>query len=194
MTVGGDGLSDWATALYTAAAQSYAVGKRMPDRIWCSLDVWAALGAMTDVGRLVLPPGGNNDNAAGSSSLSDFRGDVLGLPRIVVPEFAPGTCVVGPSTLYEAYEEIIGLLSVIEPSILGVEVAYGGYVAYGSLQESAFTKRDASRADGDVEHSRGRRERRQRREQGRQRRQHNAPARQLPPRKSKGGRQSWRPG
>ena len=140
VAVAGGGLQDWATALYAAAAQSYAVGKRMPDRVWCALDVWAALGAMTDVGRLVLPPGGNNDTAAGSSSLADFRGDVLGLPRIVVPTFAPGTCIVGPSTLYEAYEEVIGLLSVVEPSILGVEVAYGGYVAYGSLQESAFVK------------------------------------------------------
>jgi hypothetical protein len=104
------------------------------------LDVWAALGSMTDVGRMVFPTSGNLDTAAGSSSLADFRGDVLGLPRIVVPEFAPGTCIVGPSTLYEAYEEVIGLLSVIEPSILGVEVAYGGYIAYGSLQESAFIK------------------------------------------------------
>ena len=140
VAVAGDGLQDWATALYTAAAQSYSIGRRMPDRIWCALDVWAALGSMTDVGRMVFPTSGNNDTAAGSSSLADFRGDVLGLPRIVVPEFAPGTCVVGPSTLYEAYEEVIGLLSVIEPSILGVEVAYGGYIAYGSLQESAFVK------------------------------------------------------
>ena len=140
VAVGGPGLQDWATALYTAAAQSYASGKRMPDRIWCALDVWAALGSMTDVGRIVLPTSGNNDTAAGSSSLADFRGDVLGLPRIVVPTFAAGTCIVGPSTLYEAYEEVIGLLSVVEPSILGVEVAYGGYVAYGSLAEVAFVK------------------------------------------------------
>jgi hypothetical protein len=49
-----------------------------------------------------------------------------------------GTCIVGPSTLFEAYEEVIGLLSVIEPSILGVEVAYGGYVAWGHLEPGAF--------------------------------------------------------
>ena len=49
----------------------------------------------------------------------------------MVPTFPAGTCIVGPSSLYEAYEEVIGLLSVIEPSILGVQVAYGGYVAFG---------------------------------------------------------------
>ena len=131
-------LAGWATALYVAAAQSYNAGKRMPDRVWCSLDVWAALGALVDVARLVMPSDGNNDTAAGSSTLASFRGDVIGLPRIVVPTFPAGTCIVGPSTMYEPYEEVIGLLSVVEPSILGVEVAYGGYLAYGTLAAPAF--------------------------------------------------------
>ena len=63
---------------------------------------------------------------------------MIGLPRIVVPTFAAGTCIIGPSNLFECYEEVIGLLSVIEPSILGVEVAYGGYVANGTLEPTAF--------------------------------------------------------
>jgi hypothetical protein len=48
--------------------------------------------------------------------------------------------IIGPSVFYEVYEETIGLLSVVEPSILGVEVAYGGYIAYGNLEEKAFAK------------------------------------------------------
>ena len=140
VAVAGDALADWATALYTAAAQSYAQTKRMPDRVWVSLDVWAVLGALTDVQRIVLPPGGNNDTAAGSSSLATFQGDVLGLPRIVVPTLPAGSCIVGSSVMYEAYEEVIGLLSVVEPSILGVTVAYGGYLAYGGLFEAGFIK------------------------------------------------------
>lgn len=131
-------LAEWSTALYTAAMRSYNAGFRMPDRVWCSLDVWASLGSLVDVARLALPPSGDLDEAAGSSSLADFRGDVIGLPRIVVPMFSDGTCIVGPSSLFEAYEEVIGLLSVIEPSILGVEVAYGGYLAQGSLFGGAF--------------------------------------------------------
>lgn len=136
--VASDDLAGWAAALYKAAAQSYANAKKMPDRVWCSLDVWAALGALVDVARMVMPTDGNLDTAAGSSTLGSFRGDVIGLPRIVVPTFPAGTCVVGPSMLYEAYEEVIGLLSVVEPSILGVTVAYGGYCAYGTLEASAF--------------------------------------------------------
>jgi hypothetical protein len=119
----------------------------MPDRVWCSLDVWAALGSLVDVARVVLPPDaytGTADNTIedsfdiGGSSLASFRGDILGLPRIVVPTFAAGTCIVGPSSLFEVYEEVIGLLSVVEPSILGVQVAYGGYLAWGALQGTAL--------------------------------------------------------
>lgn len=137
-------LKGWTLALYTAAMHSYAAGLRMPDRVWCSLDVWAALGSLVDVARVVFPSdaavGGDSSDGldSGGSSLANFRGDILGLPRIVVPTFPAGTCIVGASPLYEVYEEVIGLLSVIEPSILGVQVAYGGYVAWGGLAGTSF--------------------------------------------------------
>jgi HK97 family phage major capsid protein len=139
-------LAGWATGLYTAAMHSYQASKRMPDRIWCSLDVWAALGSMVDTQRVVLPPDMSSGATEapidsydiGGSSLASFRGDLFGLPRIVVPYFASGTCVIGNSALYEVYEDVVGLLSVIEPSILGVQVAYGGYVAWGTLAGTGF--------------------------------------------------------
>ncbi|HEY2301511.1 MAG TPA: phage major capsid protein [Acidimicrobiales bacterium] len=139
-------LKGWTLALYTAAMHSYQGGFMMPDRIWCSLDVWAALGSLVDVARVVLPSDASTGAPdtpldsfdIGAASLANFRGDMLGVPRIVVPTFAAGTCIVGPSALFEVYEEVIGLLSVIEPSILGVQVAYGGYLASGSLAAPAF--------------------------------------------------------
>jgi HK97 family phage major capsid protein len=138
-------LADWMKGLYTAAMHSYQAGQRMPTRIWCSLDVWAALGSLVDSTRVVLPVDTTREmGAPGTSSLADFRGDLLGLPRIVVPLFPAKTCIVGPDTLYETYEEVIGLLSVIEPSILGVQVAYGGYVAFGSLAQTAHVALDLS--------------------------------------------------
>jgi hypothetical protein len=146
VTVATNDLKGWTLAIYTAAMHSYQQGFLMPDRIWCSLDVWAALGSLVDVARVVLPPASDTGVVdapmdsldVGSSSLASFRGDLLGVPRIVVPTFAAGTCIVGPSALFEVYEEVIGLLSVIEPSILGVQVAYGGYLAWGALQGSAL--------------------------------------------------------
>ena len=58
----------------------------------------------------------------------------------MVPTFPDGTCIVGASAMAEFYEERIGLLSAVEPSILGVEVAYGGYTAFGFLEPDGFTK------------------------------------------------------
>jgi hypothetical protein len=130
-------LEGWATALYAAAAASYGVARKLPDRIWVSLDVWAQLGPLADINKLVFPPGGNA-GAAGESNLTNFQGNMFAVPRIVVPTFAAGTCIIGSSDLYEVYEETIGLLSVVEPSILGVTVAYGGYVAFGSLSGASF--------------------------------------------------------
>jgi HK97 family phage major capsid protein len=138
-------LLDWAKAIYTAGMHSYQGGQRMPKAIWCSLDVWAALGSLVDTTRVVIPVDTTREmGAPGTQSLRDFSGDLFGLPRIVVPTFAAKTCIVGPIDLYEVYEEVIGLLSVVEPSILGVQVAYGGYVAYGTLAGSAYVPLDLS--------------------------------------------------
>ena len=40
----------------------------------------------------------------------------------------------------EVYEERIGLLQAVNPSILGVQIAYGGYIAYNTLKPTAFCK------------------------------------------------------
>jgi HK97 family phage major capsid protein len=132
-------LKGWTLALYTAAMHAYQASFMMPNRIWCSLDVWAALGSLVDVARVAIPQDRTSEmGAPGTSTLASFNGDLLGLPRIVVPTFVAGTCFVGNSSLYEVYEEVIGLLSVIEPSILGVQVAYGGYVAFGTLSATGI--------------------------------------------------------
>jgi hypothetical protein len=142
-------LADWSKALYTAGMHSYLAGQRMPARIWCGLDVWAALGALVDTARVVLPVDTAREmGAPGTSELASFAGDLFGLPRIVVPLFPAKTCIVGPADLYEVYEEVVGLLSVIEPSILGVQVAYGGYVAYAAMAGAAYVKLDLSAVTG----------------------------------------------
>jgi|SRR5262245_1120927 len=136
VAVATDDLAGWSAALYQGAAKVYRGCGRLPNRIWCSLDVWATLGAMVDQARLIFPPGASE----GQSSLTDFAGVVLNVPRIVVPTFPDGTCIIGASAMFEFYEDRIGLLTAVEPSILGVEVAFGGYVAWGFLEEDGFCK------------------------------------------------------
>lgn len=134
--LGGSTLADWATALYQAAAKAYAGSARMPDTIWCSVDMWATMGAVTDQARLMLPPRPDT----GSQDLTSFSGNVFNATRIVAPKLPDGTVVVGNRSLCEYYEVQLGLIQAIEPSILGVEVAYGGYVASGFTEAGGFCK------------------------------------------------------
>lgn len=131
-------LKGWATAIYNAAAASYTGAKRMPNAMWVSLDMWAAMGAIVDAARLSLKRGDNS--SLGNQSPTDFAGNVFDLPRFVVPSFAAKTVIIGDKTKTEFYEQRIGLLTAVEPRLLGVEIAYGGYIAYGTLRAAAFAK------------------------------------------------------
>lgn len=129
-------LKAWAAALYKAAAKVYAGCSRLPDMIWVSVDMWATVGAVVDQARLIFPPGAG----PGRSELRTFEGNMFALPRVVVPSYPKETAILGVSELYEVYEERIGLLQAIEPKVLGVELAYGGYLAHGTMEAKGFCK------------------------------------------------------
>ncbi|GAB3750061.1 hypothetical protein [Microlunatus parietis] len=136
-------LQAWIDALYQAAVKSAtangtrrATSLRLPNRIWTSIDMWASLGSVISAARATNR---SNDNP-GSSQPTGFAGDILDIPRVMAPGLPAGTVIVGRDALFEAYEERIGLLQAIEPKVLGVEVAYGGYAAWGMLDATAFTK------------------------------------------------------
>lgn len=131
-------LKGWATALYGAAALAYGGVKRLPNHIWVSLDQWAAMGAIVDAARISIKNGDGAD--LGDSSPTSFGGNVFDLPRTVVPSFPAGTVIVGVKEKTEFYEQRVGLLTAVEPRLLGVEVAYGGYVAFGTIRPAGFAK------------------------------------------------------
>lgn len=140
----GSAITDWITALYQAAviaATSNGTKRpstlRMPNHVWVSLDMWAQIGATIDAARST---NASNMNP-GTASPSDFQtGDIAQLGRTMAPGFPAGTVIVGRTSLYEFYEERIGLLQAIQPKILGIDIAYGGYAAYGALDATAFSK------------------------------------------------------
>lgn len=131
--VGAATLAQWIQGLYTAASAAYTGGGRLPDTIWASLDMWSTLGP------LIEAQVSTNQNP-GSTSVGQFVGELLKLPRIVVPSFPNGTLIIGAKRWTEVYEERIGLLTAVLPSVFGVQVAYGGYVAYNTLKAGAFNK------------------------------------------------------
>lgn len=136
---GGD-FNTWIDALYSAAVMSAtangtkrASAARLPDTIFTSIDMWGSLGSMISKLAKNAQPNG------GTAAPNVFAGDILDINRIVVPGLPEGTFIIGRKGMFEFYEERIGLLSAIEPSVLGIEVAYGGYVAAGHLDKTAFT-------------------------------------------------------
>lgn len=133
-----DDLKGWATALYGAAALSYGGVRRLPNHIWVSLDQWAAMGSIVDAARIAIKNG--EGNSLGSSNPGSFAGNVFDLDRTVVPSFPDGTVIVGVKEKTEFYEQRVGLLTAVEPRLLGVEIAFGGYVAYGTIRPAGFAK------------------------------------------------------
>lgn len=132
-TAGPVTLANIIKALYSAASLAYQGGGQLPDTIWASLDMWSTLGPLIETQV-------STNQQPGSSSPGSFQGDLLRLPRIVVPSMPNGTLIIGAKRWTEVYEERIGLLTAVQPSALGVQVAYGGYVAYNTLKAAAFAK------------------------------------------------------
>lgn len=128
-------MAELVKALYGAAVKSYQGSGRMPDHIWASLDWWPKFGTLIDVLKATTA-----GNGGGQSQLDTFVGNLLNVPRTIVPSFAAGTLIVGVKSRTEVYEDRFGFLSAIEPKVFGVELAYGGYMASGTVKPSAFTK------------------------------------------------------
>ncbi|MBT56597.1 MAG: hypothetical protein CMF72_24755 [Mameliella sp.] len=134
-TIGEASLQELLTALYGAAVQAYQGSGRLPDTIWASLDWWAVMGPLMDYLKATTAGDGGGD-----SNPSSFAGNLLRVPRIIVPSFAAGTLIVGVKSRTEVYEDRFGFLSVVEPKVFGVELAYGGYMASGTVKPGAFAK------------------------------------------------------
>jgi HK97 family phage major capsid protein len=113
--------------------------------------IWAAVGtvytATKGAGRVIIAcspdtlgllgpafPAVNPTNAVSPGfQASDIAqgqvGSISGLPVVVSAGFDAGTMIVMSTAAVEVYEDRIGSLQVVEPSVLGVQVAYAGYFA-----------------------------------------------------------------
>jgi hypothetical protein len=83
------------------------------------------------------------DQSAGFSTAglaSGLAGSVAGIPVYVSNGMAANTILVLSSAAAEVYEDRIGSLQVVEPSVLGVQVAYAGYFASLVLEATGLSK------------------------------------------------------
>jgi len=119
--------ADVAAALWEAAGAAYAATKGQGRLILAVASDMLGL-----VGPLFAPINPQNAQSSGFSAGafgSGAMGAISGILVVMSPQLAAGTMLVISTAAVEVYEDRIGSLSVVEPSVLGVQVAYAGYFA-----------------------------------------------------------------
>jgi HK97 family phage major capsid protein len=130
------------TTIPTGAATSAAVNAA----IWkAAAEVYAATAGQGRValfmppdqlgvyGPLFVPVNPQNAVSTGFEAASfgaGAVGSISGIPVYVTAGLTAGSSVMLSSSAIEVYEDRIGSLQVIEPSVLGVQVAYAGYYTW----------------------------------------------------------------
>jgi HK97 family phage major capsid protein len=128
-----------AAALWGAAGQVYTAtkgGGRLVAAV--SPDVLGLLGPLFN------PVNPQNAQSAGfdaSAFGTGAAGSVAGITIVVTNGFGAAKRMMVMSTAAaEVYEDRVGALSVVEPSVLGVQVAYAGYFAYVVIEATGIIK------------------------------------------------------
>ena len=131
-------LADLLKSVYDSAVDISSNRNWTPTHMFVSPDVWGQLGQLADsTGRPVFPfigAGLTGQNALGGGQASSWNGNPLGLQLVVDSNFAAKTMIItrvgqGAGDAYEFYESIRGLMSVEQPSVLGRNMSFHGYVS-----------------------------------------------------------------
>lgn len=116
-----------AQALWTAAGSAYAAMHGVGGLILAVAPDMLGL-----VGPLFAPVNPQNSQSTGFSAGSfgsGAMGAISGIQVVMSAGLAAGKMLVISTAAAEVYEDRIGSLQVVEPSVLGVQVAYAGYFA-----------------------------------------------------------------
>ena len=131
-------LADLLKSVYDSAVDISNNRNWTPTHMFVSPDVWGQLGQLADTtGRPVFPfigAGLTGQNALGSGSASSWNGNPLGLQLVVDSNFAAKTMIItrvgqGQGDAFEYYEAPQSLMSYENPSVLGRNMSFHGYVS-----------------------------------------------------------------
>jgi HK97 family phage prohead protease len=132
-------VADLLKSVYDSAVDISSGRNWTPTHMFVSPDVWGQLGQLADTtGRPVFPfigAGLTGQNALGNAQAASWNGNPLGLELVVDSNFAAKTMIItrvgqGQGDAFEFYESIRGLMSVEQPSVLGRQFSFHGYVSY----------------------------------------------------------------
>lgn len=116
-----------AAAIWSARAAVYTAVKGQG-----SVLIAIAPDRLADFGPLFAQYGPFNQQGTGFSAANFNQGVVgviSGIPVYMTAGLASGEAFVMSTAALELYEQRVGVLQVVEPSVLGVQVAYAGYFA-----------------------------------------------------------------
>lgn len=118
-------------AIYEAAALVYSQTSELPTVLAAGPLGWARLGSLSSTDGVPIFPFLSPVNASGSmAGATTFEGNPVGLNFVVTPGITDDTFWVLNNLGLEIYEQVVGQLSVVEPSVLGIQVSYSGYVGH----------------------------------------------------------------
>jgi len=135
-----DDTAGWLAALYAAAATVAGVDNRLPTTLWASLDMWARLGSLVDGAGRPLFPAGASVNSMGELSPGVLSGMIGPFKLSADAHLADGTLILGDNFAVEFFEQVGGQVSATEPSVLGTDIAFYGYMADVVVEPDAFVK------------------------------------------------------
>jgi len=127
-----------AGAVWTAAGTVYAATKGQGRLILaCSPDMLGLIGPLFAP---VNPVNAQSQGFQAGDYPSGVMGAISGISVVVSAGLNTGTILVLTTAAAEVYEDRIGALQVVEPSVLGVQVAYAGYFADLVIEATGIVK------------------------------------------------------
>lgn len=124
--VTGTNTADQISAALWAAAASIYTATKGAGRVFAVVPP-GLLAAWGPVFPPVNPTNQQSTGFNGADFSTGLMGNIAGIPIYCSAAVATNTALVFSSAAAEVYEQRIGQLSVTEPSVLGVQVAYAGY-------------------------------------------------------------------
>jgi HK97 family phage major capsid protein len=125
-----------AAAVWEAVAQCYAVTKGS-GRVMLAVapDVLSTFGPL-------FPPVNPRDAQSPGFEAGRFNQGIMGtigaVPCVMSAGLAPGEAFVFSTAAIELFEQRVGMLQVVEPSVFGLQVAYAGYFSTLIVDEDAI--------------------------------------------------------
>ncbi len=131
-----------AAAVWSAVADVYAAVKGQG-----RLVLAVAPDVLSTVAPLFAPYGPMNQQGTGFNA-SNFgqgvMGSIAGVQTVMSAGLGAGTAVLFSTAAIEFYEQRVGALQVIEPSVLGLQVAYAGYASPLVILDDGIVPLEAS--------------------------------------------------